>query len=148
MTAEAIAKATQKLVIKRCFEAPVEKVYRALVDPQLMRRWWAPGSLSVAVAESDPKVGGGYRVQMRETSGDTHTTSGVYKDVVPNERLVFSWQWEGYDTETLVTIELRAAGANTTQMTLTHEGFPETDARDKHEQGWNACLDKLTTACD
>jgi uncharacterized protein YndB with AHSA1/START domain len=138
----------EKLVVTRRFKAPVERVYAAWTDAEQMKRWFAPGDMTVPVAEADVREGGRYRVQMSEGDGDCefHTTGGVYREVQPNRRLVFTWQWEGSDLETLVTVEFRSLSTNETELTLTHEGFDNEDIRDKHAQGWDGCLTNLADA--
>ena len=74
--------------------------------------------------------------------------SGEYREVVPPERLVFTWAWEqdgarGHDT--VVTIELFETPGGT-RLELTHELFETEDARDRHGQGWSSCLDCLEEA--
>lgn len=135
----------ERLVVKRTFNAPVERIYSAWTDPEKMKRWLAPGDMTVPSAEADVSVGGRYRVQMSEAGSDCafHTTGGVYREVVPNERLVFTWQWEGSDLETLVTLEFKGLSAGGTELTLIHEGFDSEDTRNKHGQGWEGCLANL-----
>jgi uncharacterized protein YndB with AHSA1/START domain len=101
--------------------------------------------MTVPSAEADVRAGGRYRVQMSEGGSDCefHTTGGIYREVVPNERLVFTWQWEGSDLETVVTLDFKALSENETELTLTHEGFDSEDTRDKHGQGWDGCLANL-----
>ncbi len=137
--------AAEKLVLVRTFNAPIERVYAAWTDAEQMKRWFAPGDMSVPQAEADVREGGRYRVQMQETGSDGafHTTGGVYREVVPNERLVFTWKWEGSELETLVTLNFKALSANETELTLTHEGFDNEDTRKKHAQGWGGCLANL-----
>jgi uncharacterized protein YndB with AHSA1/START domain len=134
----------ERLVVKRTFKAPVEKLYAAWTDAEQMKRWFAPGKMTVPTAEADVRVGGRYRVQM--SGGDDcefHTTGGVYREVIPNQRLVFTWQWEGSDLETVVTLDFKSLSANETELTLTHEGFDGEATRDKHAQGWDGCLANL-----
>jgi uncharacterized protein YndB with AHSA1/START domain len=135
----------ERLVVKRRFKAPVEKLYAAWTDAEQMKRWFAPGDMSVPSAEADVVIGGRYRVKMSESGSDCefHTTAGVYREVIPNQRLVFTWQWEGSELETVVTLEFKSLSANETELTLTHEGFDSEDTRDKHAQGWEGCLAKL-----
>jgi uncharacterized protein YndB with AHSA1/START domain len=135
----------EKLVVRRTFKVPVERVYAAWTDAAQMKRWFAPGDMSVPLAEADVRVGGRYRVQMSGDGDDCefHTTGGIYREVVPNQRLVFTWQWEGSDLETLVTLEFESLSANETELTLIHEGFDSEDTRDKHAQGWDGCLANL-----
>ena len=139
-----MSEAQMKLVVRRTFAASVERVYEAWTDSAAIRRWFCPGDMTVPEAEADVRVGGRYRICMRDQDGSLHVTGGVYREVVPNQRLVFSWRWEGSEVDTLVTVDLAAAGADGTELILTHEGFADADGRDKHNQGWNACLDKLS----
>ena len=140
----------EKLVITRTFNAPVERVYAAWTDAEQIKRWFAPGDMSVPEAEADARQGGRYRVQMSEAGSDCefHTAGGVYREVVPNRRLVFTWQWQGSDLETLVTLEFKPVSANETELTLCHEGFDSEDTREKHGQGWDGCLAKLEAFLD
>ncbi len=135
----------EKLVIKRRFEASVERVYAAWTDAEQMKRWFAPGDMSVPMAHADARQDGRYRVQMSEGGSDCefHTAGGVYREVIPNERLVFTWRWEGSELETVVTLEFKSLSANQTELTLIHEGFDGEDTRDKHGQGWQGCLANL-----
>jgi len=135
----------ERLVIERRYKAPVERVYAAWTKPEQMKRWFAPGDMIVPAAEADVRVGGRYRVQISEGEGqcEFHTTGGVYREVVPNQRLVFTWQWEGSDLETVVTVEFKALSSNETALTLVHEGFDNQDNREKHGQGWQGCLANL-----
>ena len=61
----------------------------------------------------------------------------------PHFQLIFSWKWADSELITRVTIDLRAIDDDQTELTLTHEGFPETEIRDRHVQGWEGCLAKL-----
>lgn len=135
----------ERLVVTRRFKAPVQRVFAAWTEPEKMKRWFAPGDMTVPAAEADVREGGRYRVQMSEGGSDCefHVTGGVYREVVPNQRLVFTWQWEGSDQETLVTVEFRPLPDGETELTLIHEGFDNGETRDKHEQGWNGCLANL-----
>jgi uncharacterized protein YndB with AHSA1/START domain len=68
--------------------------------------------------------------------------SGEYVEVEPPGRLVFTWQWDGEDERTLVTVDLTAT-AGGTDLRLVHESFVDDAARDSHAQGWSDCLDRL-----
>jgi uncharacterized protein YndB with AHSA1/START domain len=76
---------------------------------------------------------------MQNQDGETYSPSGVYEKVVPNEKLIFSWKWADSELITRVTLEFRAVSDAETELTLTHEGFPETEIRDRHNEGWAAC---------
>ena len=72
-----------------------------------------------------------------------HEVGGVYREVTPDQRLVFTWAWRSTpERESLVSVALRPDGA-ATLLTLTHEQFFDQAARDGHERGWTGTLDKL-----
>ena len=131
------------LTLYRTIDAPVETVNAAWTQPEAMRRWFAPGDLSVARAVAEVEVGGAFLVEMRGANGERHVTRGVYREVVPNRRLVHTWQWEGSDVESLVTVEFEPASGGATRLTLTHSRFANAEARDRHQEGWTGCLAKL-----
>ena len=131
------------LTLHRVINAPVETVYAAWTDPEVLRRWLAPGNAGVARAVADVVVGGTILIEMHGADGRRWLTRGVYREVVPHRRLVHTWCWEGSDIETLVTVEFEPELAGRTRLTLTHSRFAQVEARDEHEQGWIGCLAKL-----
>ena len=72
-----------------------------------------------------------------------HYVAGTYREIDPPDRLVYTWQWQNKEgaPETIVTVEFRAH-ATGTELVLIHD-LPDTDARDRHEDGWSRCLDKF-----
>ena len=131
------------LTLKRRLNAPPARVYQAWTDPQKMMRWYAPAGAQTLAAETDARVGGRFRVLMRTADGQDHDVSGVYREVVRDEKLVFTWQWRSKpEWESLVTITLKADGDGTI-LTLTHEQLPDDAERDGHRNGWSGALDKL-----
>jgi uncharacterized protein YndB with AHSA1/START domain len=131
------------LTIKRRFNAPPQKVFAAWTDPEKVKRWMCPGDNKALHAECDARVGGRFRWIMQAPSGEQHDVSGVYREVVPNEKLVFSWAWKSTpERESLVTLTFKPDGGGTL-MTLMHEQFFDADARDRHNQGWSGAMEKL-----
>jgi uncharacterized protein YndB with AHSA1/START domain len=132
------------LAFKRRLNAPPEKVYAAWTDPQKIIRWFGrtdarPDSFQ---AQIDARVGGRYRISF-STDSEYYEVGGVYREVVPNRRLVFSWAWHSTpERESQVTVSLQPDGAGTL-LTLTHEQLFDQAARDGHERGWLGSLDKL-----
>jgi uncharacterized protein YndB with AHSA1/START domain len=109
-----------------------------------MKEWWKPDdNYSWVVAEADVQVGGRYRIRMVAPDGKEHHVSGVYLEVIPNRKLVFTWVGkETSETETLVTVTLRPSGSGT-ELELKHEHFSDTKDRDSHQEGWSGCLTVL-----
>ncbi len=131
------------LTIKRRLNAPPAKVFAAWTDPEKVKGWMGPGEVKAKSAESDLRVGGRYRWVMVAPSGQELDVRGVYREIVPNEKLVFTWSWlSAPERESLVTVLLKPDGDGTL-LTLTHEQFFDEDARDQHNNGWNGALDKM-----
>jgi len=108
-----------------------------------VKRWMGPGEVKVVHAESDARVGGRYRWHMKSPEGNEHDVSGVYREIVADKKLVFTWAWKtAPEQETLVTVVLKPDGDGTL-LTLTHEQFADEESRDGHNRGWNGALDKL-----
>jgi glutathione S-transferase len=135
------------LEVRRTFAAPRQRVFDAWTRAEELRRWFAPGPLTTAVAEVDLRVGGRYRVTMRGPDGAEHTVTGVYRAIEPPKRLVYSWRWEDKPSagESTVTVEFHERGRST-EVVLRHEGLPSAKEIAEHEHGWNGCLEKLESA--
>ena len=130
------------LTIKRRFNAAPAKVYEAWTDPKVIARWFGPEGVTRVEAETDLRVGGRYHITMH-VPGDQHDVFGVYREIVPNERLIFSWAWKTTpDRESLVTVTFKPDGTGTI-MTLLHEQLLDEEVRDRHNVGWTGAIDKL-----
>jgi len=130
------------LTIKRRFKATPAQVYQAWIDPAQLAQWMGGPEVTTVKAEADVRVGGRYHVHMT-TATDEHNVDGVYREVRPNEKLVFTWAWRSTpERESLVTVHLKADGDHTI-MTFTHEQFFDEAARDRHEHGWTGSFGKL-----
>ena len=131
-----------RLVIRRIYNAPVAAVYAAWTDPEQMKHWMGPSDEYTSEVTSDLRVGGRYRITA-QSPGDTHEVAGVYQEIVPGQKLVFSWAWKSTpDRQSLVTITFKP-DRDGTMLTLLHEQFFDEDARDRHQQGWTGALNKL-----
>jgi uncharacterized protein YndB with AHSA1/START domain len=135
--------AKPSLTLKRRFNAPAEKVYAAWTQPAQIAQWFGPDAGGVSHAEADVRTGGRYTVIFQTEDGEEHHVSGVYREVVPNRRLVFTWAWRSTpERESLVTILIEPQGEDSL-FTLIHEQFFDEPARDRHRDGWSGSLDKL-----
>jgi uncharacterized protein YndB with AHSA1/START domain len=132
------------LQIRRSYKAPIAKVYAAWTDPEQMKLWMAPNdAFKESEITMDVRVGGRYRIVMHAPDGEIHRVGGVYREIIPNRKLVYTWAWESTpERESLVTLEFTPSGEGT-EMVLTHQRFADKEARDKHNDGWIGCLGRL-----
>jgi uncharacterized protein YndB with AHSA1/START domain len=133
------------LTFKRRLDAPPAKVYAAWTSPEKIARWFGPASVKPGSEQAsiDARIGGRYRVSFTTQDGDYHEIAGVYRELVPNQRLVFSWAWHSTpERESQVTVTLKPDGDGTL-LTLHHEAFHDQTACDRHQRGWSGALDKL-----
>jgi uncharacterized protein YndB with AHSA1/START domain len=141
---EAGLAAKPSLSFSRHFRASPEKVYAAWTDPEKIVRWFgrADAKPDSFRADADARVGGRFRVSF-STAREYYEVSGIYREVVPNRRLVFSWAWHSTpERESQVTVSLQPDGDGTL-LTLRHEQLFDQAAHDGHQRGWIGSLDKL-----
>lgn len=136
------------LTIRRRIDAIAAKVYAAWTQPAQLMRWMQPLDTTCIDAEAEVRVGGRFRVIMRGANGEDHEVSGTYLEVVPEQKLVFTWAWRDTpERESLVAMTLRADGP-ATELTLKHERFFDEAVRDSHKEGWTSAIDKLVALLD
>src|SRR5262249_23301838 len=108
------------LTLVRRIKASAQAVYDALTDPAQIACWWAPPEVKVLEPHTDLRVGGRYRIRLLGADGIERELSGVYRDLIPNQRIAFTWLWSDEpDPSSLVTIDLKADG-DAVELTLTH----------------------------
>lgn len=127
-------------IVRRIKAAPA-RVWAAITRPELMTRWWGPDAGPTLSVVADVRPGGRFSVVFRLLNGEEHNPTGIYKEVVPERKLVFTWDLPG-ERESLVTFRLEPEDGGTV-LTLTHEHLPDEETRTSHEQGWSGLLDKL-----
>lgn len=130
--------------VRRIYPVAPAKVWRAWTDARALGRWFRPdASFLVPIAEADVRIGGGFRVLMINAKGEEFDLSGVYREVVPERRLVMTWSWRNQPGhESLVKVSFQPAGSGT-QLDLLHEGYLDFVDQPSHDEGWNGALDKL-----
>ena len=142
---QATVKQKPALALARRYPVGPEKVWRAWTDPEAVKRWFGPGpGEPVSLAELDVRVGGRFRVVFGGADGKAHECSGVYKEVVPNRKLVFTWTWPNTtpERESLVTVIFKAVEGGT-ELAFKHEQLFDEQVRDAHKRGWSGALGKL-----
>jgi uncharacterized protein YndB with AHSA1/START domain len=141
--------------IRRTFAASREKVFAAWAQRDQLEKWMCRDVSAHIIThhQQDIRTGGRYLMEVRDPNrSETYWGQGVYREVKPPERIVFTWSWtigapdgEQLDPdspETEVAVEFFARG-NFTEVVLSHSGFGTAKIRDEHDRGWNGCLDVL-----
>ena len=138
----------EPLIIRRHFKAAPERVFAAFTQRELMQGWYGPHGMTVPHCEVDARVGGAYRIELHSKAGQVSIVTGVFREIEPPRRLVFTWGWlngSGRNPETVVslTITPRDGGAD---LEVVQTGFLKEEFRAGHQDGWNSSLDALDAA--
>jgi uncharacterized protein YndB with AHSA1/START domain len=137
----------RELIIERVFDAPRELVFKCLTEPEHLARWIGPKGFSGTIVACELREGGNYRTHMRGPDGQDHWQHGVFREIVPPERIVRTYCWTDADgrstrPETLLTVTFADLGGRT-RLTLHQAVFESVSACDDHRRGWSSSLDKL-----
>ena len=120
-----------EIVMTRMFDAPRRLVFEAMTKPEHLVHWWGPHGHTMAVCEVDLRPGGAYRFVNRDAEGNEHPFKGVYREIVPPEKLVFTQiydveLWSIYET-TITSILTEMDGKTTLTSTLVFNSVEERD---------------------
>jgi uncharacterized protein YndB with AHSA1/START domain len=131
-----------KLTVTRVISAPCAMVFRAWTEPEQLAQWFGPAEVELRHLKAEIKIGGAFRIHFVSKKGD-HIATGDYQEIVPNQRLKFSWSWEHYAMpDSVVTVDFEDLG-QTTRLTLVHEGLPDQEDADDHKKGWASMIEKF-----
>jgi uncharacterized protein YndB with AHSA1/START domain len=98
-------KGKQELFIKREFDAPRELVFKAFTDPDLLTQWLGPCGLKMKIDHMDNRSGGSYRFIHVDASGNEFAFNGVIHEVLPPERIIRTFEFEGLPEKGHVLLE-------------------------------------------
>ena len=143
--------ADRDLTLTRLIDAPREKLYRAWTDPGLLKQWFAPLPYTTPHAELDVRPGGANTIVMHGPDGNDIPCRGVYLEVVPNRRLVFTdaytaaWQPSAKPFMTVILTFGDEEGKTRYTARVRHWSIPDREAHEKmgFHQGWGQCADQL-----
>jgi uncharacterized protein YndB with AHSA1/START domain len=138
---------TLALVVRRTIAAGARRLYDAWVSPAQLRAWWGPRGVTCSHAEVDLRVGGKLRLGNELPDGRTLWILGEFIEIVPGERLVYTWRVEpaseGSGEHERVTVRFEPRGPGATEVIVVHERIGSEPTRAGHEAGWDGCLDGL-----
>ena len=146
-TAKVTLPADDQILIEREFAAPAHLVWRAVTEPELVRRWWHAGRGEMTACEIDLRVGGSWRYAMRPENGEEFAFYGQFLEIVPTERIVQTETFAPFpDDASTNTMTLTERGGVTVLRTLVQHQTAQ--ARDMHitsgmEAGMQDAFDRL-----
>lgn len=134
-----------QIVMRRAFDAPREKVFAAITQPELLKRWFGADGWELAVAEVDLRVGGRWRFESAGPGGEKMGQGGVYTLIEPFDRIAYT---ERYDDqwiagETLIEVELTESTLMITTITFPSKEVRDAALRSPMERGVNQSHDRL-----
>jgi uncharacterized protein YndB with AHSA1/START domain len=133
-----VPRTADRVRMRQLIRGEREKIFQAFSDPKLALQW-GPDGCRVVSFETDMRVGGAWRETM-DCAGELYTAHGVYQEIVPGQKVVFTHQWdEENPVETLVTFEFKDRKGGT-EIVLTQTGFRDASAAKGHEEGWSSAL--------
>jgi len=139
----ATLEAGPELLITRLFDAPPSLVFKAWTQPEHLVRWLGPTGFSASAVRIDLRPGGTWSAVITSADGKSHGMTGIYREIAPPERLVFSFAWDEEEAQKmLISLTFLERGGKT-EMTFRQTGFRSVESRDSHRGGWNECFDKL-----
>lgn len=141
----------RELILTRLIDAPREKLYRCWTEPTLMKQWFAPKPYETPVVETDVRPGGATLIVMRGPDGQDMPNRGIYLEVVPNERLVFTdafteaWQPSAKPFMTVILTFEKQGDKTLYTARVRHWTVEDREAHEKmgFHVGWGICTDQL-----
>lgn len=112
---------SQEIIIERIFDAPRDIVFRAFVDPEAFVQWMGPRNLNMTLESFEPRDGGSWRYIHRDEEGNAYAFHGVFHEVLPPERIIQTFEFEGLPEKghvTLDTARFDETAAGQTKITL------------------------------
>lgn len=139
---------TVSVTMVRKLSATPKAIYEAWTEPALVTRWLAPGDDQVTSVTMDVRKGGRFRIEGQHGDGSNYSYSGTYLELSVNKRIALSWVYDGpveaLKAESSVVIaDIRPLGAETTELTLTHEKLGQRDEAEIYRVCWAECMQKL-----
>ncbi|NWG52631.1 MAG: SRPBCC domain-containing protein [Hydrogenophilaceae bacterium] len=137
--------ADHELLITRIFDAPARLVFQLWSEAAHMQAWMGPEGFTCEAMDIDFRVGGAYRGMIKSAAYGESWFGGVYREIAPEKRLVFTFAWDAGPSagvETLITITFAERDGKTTQ-TFHQTPFLDVERRDSHVGGWSSAFDKL-----
>lgn len=133
---------TNTIRLHRVLRSPVERVYRAFIDPDAMCKWLPPNGFVGKIHQMDAKVGGGYHMSFKNlNTGEGHSFGGKYIELTANERIQHTDKFDdpNLSGEMLVTVTFKKVSVGT-DLNIVQEGVPAVIPPEACYLGWGESL--------
>lgn len=149
---------SRPVTITRFFNAPLEKVWQAWTNEEMVKQWWGPENYSAPSAKIDFRVGGKSLLAMKDPKGEIVWSGGVYKEIIPYKKIVTTDHFADkngniisasdvgmpgkWPLDCLITVEFSDGNEDQVKIIIKHEGIPK-EMHDDCVEGWNSSIDKF-----
>jgi uncharacterized protein YndB with AHSA1/START domain len=136
------------LEVTREFQVPAEQVYKAWTEFEALKQWWKPLNSELTDLQNELKPQGIVKYTFtRSDTGESYTVGGEYSEVIPGNKLVYSWKWElpdetSTENDYKLDIEFNDQGSGSV-LRVKQYGFESEEASKPHYEGWESALDAL-----
>jgi uncharacterized protein YndB with AHSA1/START domain len=139
----------REILGSRLLDAPPDIVYKAYTDPEAIPQWWGPARYKTTVDKLEVRPGGAWRFVQRADDGGEHIFSGVFREVVPSRRLVFTFNYEampGHEAVETITLEPAEGGRTTVTDNMRFQNREDRDGmiQSGMEEGAAESIERLT----
>jgi uncharacterized protein YndB with AHSA1/START domain len=131
------------VTVRRQIAAPADDLFDAWLDAQSLGTWLRPSGVRETRAETDPRVGGTFRIIMVDDESSMEHT-GTYREIDRPRRLVFTWSSPATRfRDSIVTVTFEPSSDDSTVIEIYQVGLPDEEARAGHQAGWLDALREL-----
>ncbi len=145
---ESTLPARREFTLNRVLQAPRALVFRAFIEPERMKLWWAPRGFRMLSCALDLREGGAWRMRIQsDETGAIQTEVGTYREISEPDRLVFTHSWvrsNGTLTPTTLVTVTFTEHDGCTEVAFTQSDFHSPEFCRSHEEGWSQSLEQLT----
>jgi uncharacterized protein YndB with AHSA1/START domain len=133
---------------EKTYTVSAARLYRAWTTPEELMRWWHPGTSRLVSVTNELQEGGTVKYDFNNDKGYAFSISGTYQEVVPEKRLVYTWNWQIPEDsvgegEHKLSVEFVDEGAGNTTLRVTQESLNDQEAIHPHHFGWDEGLEAL-----
>ncbi|MGQ8365298.1 SRPBCC family protein [Glaciecola sp. 1036] len=133
-----------EFTLKGSLNADIQSIYQAFVNPTLIKKWCAPNNLVATQFVGQVLPGEHFRLHLESEDGFQQTVFGAYQEVIPNQKISFTWRWEDTNDISMVEVCLENTHNDNTKFLLSQKGFRQKSDMLQQQFAWIDCLENLS----